>query len=327
MKVLITGCGGFAGSHLADYLLGKGEEVIALLGVKENPVNIKHIRKHLRMERVDLRDYDGVHKVVDSTRPQRIYHLAAVTSPAKSFDELELTYQVNFLSTMNLFSAWLRVRMDCRFLLVSSSEVYGVVPPEKLPLREDMEMHPANPYAGSKAAAEILSLQCFQSYGLPIIRVRAFNHTGPRQSLKFVCSDFSRQVTEIDLGLRPPVIKVGNTQVRRDFSDVRDIVRGYCDLLEGGKPGEVYQLCSGKAVSIQTLLELLVSMASKPVQIAVDQGRVRADDSPEVRGDYSKARSAVGWTPRYELETTLHDLKLYWDEALQCRRTEGLRGR
>ena len=317
MKTLITGCAGFAGSHLADYLLGKGEEVIALLGTSEDSANIKHIQKHLRIESADLRDYDRVLEVARSTKPERIYHLAAVSSPAESFDNLELTYQVNFMGTMNLLSAWLRVGMDCRFLCVSSSQVYGPVPPERQPFREDMEMHPVNPYAGSKAAAEILTLQCFQSYGLPIIRVRPFNHTGPRQSSNFVCSNFSRQVAEIDLGLRPPTILVGNIQVKRDFSDVRDIVCGYHDLLERGKPGEVYQLCSGHPVLIATILQTVVSFSSKPIQISVEKSLFRSKEATDVWGDYSKARLAVGWEPRRELTDTLHDLTLYWDARIR----------
>ena len=203
MKSLITGCAGFAGSHLADYLLGKGEEVVALLGINEDRANIQHIEKQLQIVGADLREFDRVREVLQSFRPQRIYHLAAFSSPAESVESPELTYQVNFVGTLNLLSAWLRVGMDCRFLLVSSAEVYGIVPREKLPTREEMELRPVNPYAGSKAAAEILALQFFRSYGLPIVRVRPFNHTGPRQSSKFVCSNFARQVAEIEFGSAP----------------------------------------------------------------------------------------------------------------------------
>jgi GDP-4-dehydro-6-deoxy-D-mannose reductase len=212
--------------------------------------------------------------------------------------------------------------MDCRLLCVSSSEVYGPVSPERLPIREDMEMHPVNPYAGSKAAVEILALQTFESYGLPIIRVRPFNHTGPRQATSFVCSSLARQVAEIGEGLRPPKVVVGNLEVKRDFSDVRDIVRGYDLLLEMGKPCEVYQLCSGRAVSIQTILQLLVSTVSEPIEIVIDESRIRTHDTPEVRGDYSKAESAVGWKPGHELEATLHDLKLYWQDRLRSNHGE-----
>jgi GDP-4-dehydro-6-deoxy-D-mannose reductase len=322
MKSLITGCAGFAGSHLADYLLGKGEEVVALLGINEDQANIQHIQEHLRIERADIRDYDRVLEVVRSVKPQRIYHLAAFSSPVESFENPEPTYQVNFMGTLNLLAAWLRVGMDCRFLLVSSREVYGMVAREKLPMREEMELHPVNPYAGSKAASEILALQFFQSYGLPVVRVRPFNHTGPRQSSNFVCSKFAQQVAEIDLGLRPPTIVAGNTHVVRDFSDVRDIVRGYRDLLEMGKPGEVYQLCSGRPISIETILQILISFTSKPVQISVDKSLIRHQEAAEVWGDYSKARLAVGWEPRYELTDTLRELKVYWEARVGSRKEQ-----
>jgi GDP-4-dehydro-6-deoxy-D-mannose reductase len=323
MKSLITGCAGFAGSHLAEYLLGKGEEVVALLGINEDRANIQHIEKHLQIACGDLRDFDRLLEVLQSSKPQRIYHLAAFSSPAKSFESPELTYQVNFMGALNLLSAWLRVGMDCRLLLVSSSEVYGMVPREKLPMREEMELHPLNPYAGSKAAAEILALQFVQSYGLPIVRVRPFNHTGPRQSSNFVCSKFARQVAEIDLGLRPPTILAGNLQAIRDFSDVRDIVRGYCDLLQSGAPGEVYQLCSGHPVSIESILQTVISFASKPVQVSVDKSLIRNYEAAEVWGDYSKARLAVGWEPRHELTDTIRALKLYWEARVKSQNEQG----
>jgi GDP-4-dehydro-6-deoxy-D-mannose reductase len=313
MKSLITGCAGFAGSHLADYLLGKGEEVVALLDINENRGNIQHIEKHLEIVDADLRDFGRVREVIQSFKPQRIYHLAAFSSPAESFGDPEAAYQVNFVGTLNLLSAWLRAGMDCRFLLVSSAEVYGIVPREKLPMREEMELRPVNPYAGSKAAAETLALQFFRSYGLPIVRVRPFNHTGPRQSSKFVCSNFARQVAEINLGVRPPTIMAGNIHVVRDFSDVRDIVRGYSDLLQSGVPGEVYQLCSSHPVSIESILQTLISFASKPVQVSVDKSLLRNHEAPEIWGDYSKARLAVGWEPRHTLTETLCALKLFWE--------------
>jgi GDP-4-dehydro-6-deoxy-D-mannose reductase len=324
MKSLVTGCAGFAGSHLADYLLGKGEEVIALLGIDEDRANIQHIERHLQMVCADLRDFDRVREALQSSKPQRIYHLAAFSSPAESFENPELTYQVNFMGSLNLLAAWLRVGMDCRFLLVSSAEVYGIVPREKLPMREEMELRPVNPYAGSKAAAEILALQFFRSHGLPIVRVRPFNHTGPRQSSKFVCSKFARQVAEIDLGVRPPTIVAGNIHVIRDFSDVRDIVRGYSDVLESGVPGEVYQLCSGHPVSIESILQTVISFASKPVQVSVDKSLVRNHEAAEMWGDYSNARLAVGWEPRHELTDTLRALKLYWEARVKSQNEHGV---
>jgi len=312
MKTLVTGCAGFAGSHLAEYLLGKGEEVVGLFAPNDEGENLQHIKKHLEILGVDLREFDRVRDVIASVKPQRIYHLAAFSSPAESFGDPEQTYRVNFMGTLNLLSAWLRVGMDSRLLLISSAEVYGIVPKEKLPLREEAELRPINPYAGSKAAAEILALQFFRSYGLPIVLVRPFNHTGPRQSSRFVCSNLARQVAEIELGLRPPTIVAGNIDAVRDFSDVRDIVRGYFDLLEHGAPGEVYQLCSGHPVSIKSILDMLIPFASKPIQVVVDKSSLRKYDAAEIWGVYSKARLAVGWEPRHELTDTLRELIFYW---------------
>jgi GDP-4-dehydro-6-deoxy-D-mannose reductase len=312
MKSLVTGCAGFAGSHLADLLLEQGEEVVAVLGINEDRANLRPIEKSLQIESADLRDFARWLELLRSLRPQRIYHLAAFSSPVKSFANPLETYAVNFTGTLNLLSAWLRVGMDCRFLFVSSAEVYGAAPPEELPLREDAELRPLNPYAGSKAAAEILAAQFFRSHGLPIVRVRPFNHTGPRQSPEFVCSRLARQAAEIELGLRPPLIVAGNTQAVRDFSDVRDIVRGYHELLEKGEPGEVYQLCSGRGVSIDFVLRTLLDLTSKPAGLQVDPSLLRPIEAAEVWGDYSKARLAVGWEPRYQLVDTLRALKDYW---------------
>jgi len=302
---------------LAEYLLAKGEEVIGLLAVDGDCDNLEHIKGHLKFVSADLGEFDRVREVIESLKPQRIYHLAAFSSPADSFQNPVETYRVNFMGTLNLLSAWLRAGMDCRFLLVSSAEVYGIVPKEKLPPREETEFCPVNPYAGSKAAAEMLGLQFFRSYGLPIVRVRPFNHTGPRQSSRFVCSNFARQVAEIELGLRPPTIVAGNIDAARDFSDVRDIVRGYFDLLEHGAPGEVYQLCSGHSVSIKSILDMVTPFASKPVQVSVDKSALRKHDAAEIWGDYSKAKLAVGWEPRHELADTLRELTDYWREKIK----------
>jgi len=319
MRTLITGCAGFAGSHLAEYLLGKDEEVIGLRAPDDDCANLQHMKERLNIVGADLREIGRVREVIESLKPQRIYHLAAFSSPAESFEDPERTYQVNFMGTLNLLSAWLRAGMECRFLLVSSAEVYGMVPREKLPLREEMEPRPVNPYAGSKAAAEILALQFFRSYGLPIVLVRPFNHTGPRQSSRFVCSNLARQVAEIELGLRPPTVVAGNLDAGRDFTDVRDIVRGYFDLLEHGAPGEVYQLCSGHCISIRSVLGLLTSCASKPIQVSVDKPSLRKHDAAEIWGDYSKAKLAVGWEPRRKLTDTLRELTDYWREKVKLK--------
>jgi GDP-4-dehydro-6-deoxy-D-mannose reductase len=204
---------------------------------------------------------------------------------------------------------------DCRFLFVSSAEVYGAEATDPMPLREDCPFRPGNPYAASKAAGEMLAIQFHKNYGMPVVRVRPFNHTGPRQSDVFVCSSLARQIAEIDAGIRPPTVSIGSLKLQRDFSDVRDIVRGYHLLLEKGAPGEVYQLCSGQPVALESIVQTLSSLISKPVNVSVDESRARSGEVKAVWGDPSKARQATGWVPQFDLETTLRDLRLYWEKA------------
>ncbi|MGH9432090.1 MAG: GDP-mannose 4,6-dehydratase [Terriglobia bacterium] len=317
MKCLITGGGGFAGSHLAEYLIRQGEEV-AIFVLPHDPLgNLVPFLSEVRVERGDLLDGGRVADVLRDLKPQRIYHLAAISSPADSFSNPKASYDVNFTGTFNLLWAWRQLEIDSRLLYVSSSAVYGWVSENELPLSEDAPFRPLSPYGGSKAAAELLAYQFFLAYGLPVIRVRPFNHTGPRQEPGFVCSGLARQVAEIALRLRPPTVVAGNLEAQRDFSDVRDIVRGYRLLLESGRPGEVYQLCSGRLRSIREILEILTGLVSSQVNVEVDGSRIRAHDPPALWGDPCKARSEVGWNPQYQLETTLRDLKSYWESLLQ----------
>lgn len=317
MKALITGGAGFAGSHLAEYLLSQGQEVIVLTREGDAVSNVQHLLACIRMEWCDVLDERRLRQVLVETRPERIYHLAAASSPLESLRNPRLVYEVNFTGTLNLLLAWRDVGIDSRLLYVSSSQVYGSAGDSgSLPAREDTPLRPASPYAGSKAAAEMLALQFFYGCGLPIVRVRPFNHTGPRQMPNYVCSSFARQIAEIDLSLRPPVISVGNLSAGRDFSDVRDVVRGYYLLLEKGDPGEVYQLGSGRVVSIESVLQTLVGSASKPIQVSIDEAKLRPEEPRMVCGDPSKARIAVGWRPQYSLRTTLEDLRLYWEGVL-----------
>jgi GDP-4-dehydro-6-deoxy-D-mannose reductase len=319
MRVLVTGGAGFAGSYLVEYLLRQGQEVVVIDRMGNHLANLEHVRNDVRIEQGDLLDPDRMRQVLQDARPQRIYHLAAMSSPQKSFQNPKLAYDLNFTGTLNLLCAWRDLQIESRLLFVSSAAVYGPVDAADVPLGEDAPLRPASPYAGSKAAGEMLALQFFQAYGLPVVRVRPFNHTGPRQMPGYVCSGFARQVAEIDLGLRPPQVMVGNLRVRRDFSDVRDIVRGYYLLLEKGEAGDVYQLCSGVSVSVESVLRRLIALSSQPIQVAVDDARLRPEESPVMCGDPSKVRRAVGWQPEYDLEVTLRDLKLYWEAELQKR--------
>ncbi len=317
MKALVTGGAGFAGSHLTEYLIGLGWEVTVLAAEGEDLGNISEVRERIRVVRGDLRNATALGSIVASVEPERVFHLAALPSPSDSIANPVVTYEVNFLGTMNLLLACREIPKATRFLFVSSSEVYGPLPAKAMPLREETPLRPANPYAASKAAGEMLAYQFFRCYGIPVVTVRPFNHTGPRQSPIFVCSDFARQIAEIELGLRPPRMTVGNLKVQRDFSDVRDIVHGYHLLLEKGIAGEVYHLGSGRPVEIEVILRTLLEDCSKKVEVIVEPERVRTGESPIVWGDTSKAAKAVKWSAQYDLATTLRDLKSYWAQRLE----------
>jgi GDP-4-dehydro-6-deoxy-D-mannose reductase len=312
VKALVTGGAGFAGSHLTEHLLEQGWEVAVLAAEQEDLGNIRELLGHVQVERADLRVKSSLLSVLRRCIPDRIYHLAALSSPSESIQNPGVTYEVNFLGTLNLLLACRELGDLPRFLYVSSSEVYGAVDASQMPLREEMPLCPTNPYGGSKAAAELLAYQFFRSYAVPIVRVRPFNHTGPRQSASFVCSDFARQVAEIELGLRAPKVLVGNLKVQRDFSDVRDIVRGYYLLLEEGTVGDVYQLGSGRTIEVGQVLHILMAQSPKAIEVVVDPTRVRAVEVAALWGDTTKAEKAVGWRRQYTLPETLRDLKSYW---------------
>ena len=314
MKSLITGAGGFAGSHLAEYLLRQNQEVIALVNPQNDLLNLHQILSQIRVERLDIRDSGRLAQIIADVQPQRVYHLAAMSSPAQSLADPKAAYDVNVFGTFNLLNACRHIHLDCRFLYVSSAEVYGAGEKDIMPLKEDCPFRPLNPYAASKAAGEMVAYQFYRSYGLPVVRVRPFNHTGPRQSDAYVCSSLARQVANIEAGTQPPQVKTGNLKLKRDFSDVRDVVRGYHLCLEKGTVGDVYQLCSGKPVLLESILEILGSFSRKSFTMEVDESRKRLGESPEIWGDHSKATSDTGWAPQYELKTTLLDLKRYWEE-------------
>ncbi|HXJ95831.1 MAG TPA: GDP-mannose 4,6-dehydratase [Terriglobia bacterium] len=317
MKALITGGAGFAGSHLAEHLLNQNCDLTLIARPEESLGGIEHLLPQVRLEHADLRDFDRVRRILAEVRPHRIYHLAALSSVVESFHNPRECYDVNLGGTLNLLESWRDLGFEARLLLVSSSDVYGQVNEVDLPLREGSSLRPASPYAGSKVAAEFLALQFGLSYGLPVVRVRPFHHTGPRQSPAFVCSSLARQVAEIACGLRPAVISVGNPDVGRDFSDVRDIVRGYALLMDRGRAGEVYQLCSGRAVTVGLLIECLTAEVPIPIEVRIEATRVRAGEATVLWGDPARVRAEIAWSPEYELKKTLSDLEAYWEKQIR----------
>ena len=313
MRLLITGITGFVGSHMAEYALAHGAEVFGSSRWRSRTENIEHLRSQIKLIECDLRDLASVRGLLETAEPTHVVHLAAQSFVGASWQTPAETLSTNIISQVNLLEGIRRFTIAPRVLVVGSSEEYGFVCPDELPIRETNPLRPLSPYAVSKVAQDMMGYQYFMSYGLPIIRTRAFNHEGPRRGEVFVTSNFAKQVAEIEVGMRGPVMSVGDLTPRRDFSDVRDVVRGYWLLLERGEPGEVYNLCSGRSWAIQQVLEFLLEQSRvKRIAVETDPARLRPSDVMILEGDSSKIRKATGWEVEIPFERTLRDLLAYW---------------
>jgi len=311
-SAFITGIAGFAGSYLAEELLDAGYSVSGAVCPGESLDNIIHIKKRLRLVTLDILDPVRCRQVLKRLDPDTIFHLAAMASVGKSYEAERMTFLVNFEGSLNIFDAAGSLSHLKSIVFISSADTYGSFIPRTKTLTEDQPLNPISPYGISKAAAEAAARYYHRIHGLPVVLVRAFNHSGPRQGDSFVIPAFARQIARIEAGVQPPVVMTGDTSARRDISDVRDIVRGYRLAAEKGKPGEVYQLCSGRAVSIQTVLNTLLGLSSRKIRHRVDRGRLRKADIPVLRGDNHKATVHLGFRVRYNLRDTLRDTLDYW---------------
>src|SRR5881296_3109857 len=320
MRILITGITGFVGSHLTEWALSRGADVIGALRWRSNTEHIEHLRDRLTLIQSELRELSSARDLVERARPDYIVHLAAQSFVGASWQTPAETLMTNAIGQMNLFEAIRQLGSASRFLVIGSSEEYGLVEPDELPIRETNPLRPLSPYAVSKVAQDLMGWQYFKSYGMHVVRARAFNHTGPRRGSAFATSNFAKQIAEMEAGLREPVVLVGDLKPTRDFSDVRDIVRGYWTLLERGTPGEVYNLCSGVDWSIERVLAFLIGKSTLPhIEIRQDAARLRPSDVPILRGSRAKIESALGWRGTIPLEQTLTDLLEYWRQRLRSR--------
>ncbi|MEW5873953.1 MAG: GDP-mannose 4,6-dehydratase [Candidatus Zixiibacteriota bacterium] len=317
-RVLITGIAGFAGSHLAQWCLTCGDEVAGVVQPGTGTGNLTAIRRSLHLVSADLLKGQAVARLIRDTRPEWVIHLAASTSVGDSFTAPHDTIVNNVVSTVNLLEA---MRCDPmtrknlhKIIMVASTEIYGRVRPGQIPLNETTPLSPVNPYGASKAAADLAALSYQESFGLPIIRVRVANHTGPRQRPGFVVPDFCQAIARLERQSTGRVIKVGNLSARRDFSDVRDIVKGYRQLAEQGQIGTVYHLGSGKARTIESVLNSLLELAEKPIRVRVDQKKLRPVEVPLLRADISRARRDAGYRPAIPWAQTLRDTLEYYRE-------------
>ncbi len=308
----ITGIAGFAGSYLAEELLTYGYSVAGSLAPGESTSNLASIEKKLRLVRLDILNPSDCRKAVLKFKPEYLFHLAAIASVGKSFDLEQQTFRVNFEGTTNMLQAAEGCTQVRKFLFVGSCDAYGIVRPATKALTENDPFRPISPYGISKAAAEYAALYYHRRHRVPVVVARAFNHSGPRQAELFVIPSFARQIALIEAGRQEPVVRVGDISVKRDISDVRDIVKGYRLAAENGTPGEVYQFCSGKAVSIKMVLDLMRGLSPLKIAVRVDKERLRKADIPVLRGSHAKATRKLGYRPAIELERTLADTLNYW---------------
>jgi len=264
----------------------------------------------------NLREQEPVGRVVRETRPDLVFHLAAQSNVPASFRDPSGTLVDNILSQLNLFQAVIDAKLDCPILVAGSNEEYGHIQPEELPVRETNPLRPTNPYAVSKVAQDLLAYQYSLTHGLKCIRMRAFNHTGPRQRPDFVIPSLAKQVAEAEAGLIPPVINVGNLDSQRDFTDVRDVVRAYHLALLNCIPGEAYNLGSGQCVSVREVLDFFLARSPATLTVQVRKEQLRPWDNPKVVCDSTKFRSQTGWRPEIPLEQTLADILEYWRETV-----------
>jgi GDP-mannose 4,6-dehydratase len=313
MRILITGITGMVGSHLAEYVLADhpGVEVHGLVRWRSPLDHIRGIQHRVRLHEAELRDLHSLVRLLDEVRPERIFHLAAQSYVSSSFTAPADTLHTNVIGTTNLLDAVRLVGIDPKIHICSSSEVYGQVKPDEVPIRETNEFRPASPYAVSKTGEDMIALQYFLSYGIQTIRTRMFTHTGPRRGDVFAESAFAKQVAEIEAGVRDNPLKVGNLDSVRTFADVRDAVRAYWLLLEKCPGGEVYNIGGERTMLVGEMLEVLKGMSRCRIQHAVDPALVRPSDVTLQIPDVSKFKAATGWSPEIPLETTLRDLLDY----------------
>jgi GDP-4-dehydro-6-deoxy-D-mannose reductase len=318
VRYLLTGVSGFVGGHLVDLLRSEEPEAEVFGLVRPHGAAPAERPPGIVALAADLDDPATIASAVAEARPDRVVHLAGQSSVQHSWMDPGGTLRTNVLGLVHLLEALRSRSPRAQVLVVGSAEEYGVVEPAALPIRETAPLRPSNPYAVSKAAQGLLALQYAEAEGLSVVLTRTFPHTGPRRGESFAESSFARQIAEIEAGRRRPILEVGNLDVVRDFTDVRDVVRAYRLLLERGVSGEVYNVCSGRGVRLRDLLQSLLDRSSSRVEVRVDPQRLRPADVPVLVGDPSRLR-AVGWTPGHGLDETLSDLLEDWRRRIAVR--------
>lgn len=307
MKSLIIGGAGFVGEYLAKHLAALGQEVF----VTKIPAQ-QTAPAGTAVYDLDILEQDRILEVLQEIQPDAVFHLAAQSSVAVSWSNPQMTADINIKGSINLLEALRRYEKHPRVLLVGSGEEYGQIRLQETPVCEENPLRPGNLYAVTKACQNMVGRIYAQAYGMDLIMVRPFNHIGPNQSPVFVAADFCRQAAQIEIGKKEPVIRVGNLSARRDFTDVRDVVRAYALLAEKGLAGETYNIGSGHAVAIREILTMILEQSEAQIRVEVDEKKLRPVDVPVMEADISKLQEATGWEPQIRLEQTVGDMLEYW---------------
>lgn len=308
MRALIIGAAGFVGSYLAEHLQKECGWSVSATKLPQEDCGLLGAELY----DLDILDKDSVKALMDKLMPDCVFHLAAQSSVALSWKRPQLTVDVNIKGCVNVLEAVRQAGAKTRVLLIGSSEEYGAVREAENPVSEERILHPVNIYAAAKACQNMLGTIYAGAYGMDILMVRAFNHIGPGQAPAFAAADFCRQTAKIERGMQEPVIRTGNLSVKRDFTDVRDIVCAYAALMQRGIAGETYNVGSGRAIAIRELLEEIIGLSNAAIRIETDPDKFRPADVPVVEADIRKLERDTGWVKRYELKDTLKDMLEYW---------------
>ena len=308
MKALIIGGAGFVGGYLMEHINNDYGWSVSATKLENEVIQ----NENVSVFNLDILDKSAVVNLLKEVRPDYIFHLAAQSSVALSWKNPSLTVDVNIKGSINVLDAVRELNHKPRILLIGSGEEYGHILAEETPIKENNAVRPGNIYAVTKACQNMIGKIYSDAYQMDIVMVRAFNHIGPKQAPIFVVSDFCKQVAEIEKGLREPVIKVGNLSAKRDFTDVRDVVRAYTILIQKGKSGETYNVGSGESTTIEKILEIILSHSTEKIRVEVDKERLRPVDVPVIESDISKLRECTGWNRHIPLEKTIFDTLNYW---------------
>ncbi len=314
-KALVTGAGGFAGSFLIEQLLERKDFNVSGTYVSDDQPRLFK-PDQVELEKLDLMDAVATLDLIKKIKPDYVFHLAALTSPSESFVNPSGTIINNITAQVNLLEAIKSDSVHSKVLIVSSADVYGSVAQDDLPIDEETPLRPVSPYAVSKIAQDFLGLQYYLSYGVKVVRVRPFNHIGPRQSARFVVPSFAKQIAEIEKGGKEPTIYVGNLSSKRDFTDVRDMMAAYLLAIEKGDLGDVYNIGSGVSHQIQEILDMLLSFSLKKISVKIDKAKFRPKDELELVCDKNKFTKQTGWEPKINIEKTLKDTLDYWRDIV-----------